>query len=144
MIDSRLARLRRQRGIGLVTAIFLLVVLTALAVAMVTLFTAQQTSSALDVLGARAYLAARAGAEWGIYRRRIDNACAPSTTFAMPAGTSLSGFTVTVTCQQLTQHGINRYRVTSTACNQPGATSCPAAPTNLDYVQRVVDVRFGD
>lgn len=135
---------RCQRGIGLVTAIFLLVVLSALGVALVTVHMAQQTSSAMDVVGVRAYLAARAGAEWAVFRQRNDNVCAGSTTFAMPAGTSLSPFTVTVTCTPVTQHGIARYRVISTACNQPGGAGCPNASANLDYVQRVVDVRFGD
>ena len=92
----------------------------------------------------RAYLAARAGAEWGIYRARIDNSCAGTNTFAMPAGTTLSSFSATVTCSKITQHGINRYRVVSTACNKPGAGGCPNPSASLDYVQRVVDVRFGD
>lgn len=135
---------RRQRGIGLVTAVFLLVVLAGLGVAMVSVFRAQQASSVLDVMGARAYQAARAGAEWGVYRQRIDNACAGSTTFALPAGTTLAGFSVTVNCSQVTQAGINRFRVIATACNQPGAGGCPNAGANTDYVQRVVDVRFGE
>lgn len=135
--------LRAQRGVGIVTAIFLLVVLAALGVAMVSVFTAQQATSALDVMGARAYLAARAGAEWGVHRQRIGNSCTASTTFALPAGTSLSSFTVTVQCSSVLQAGINRYRVISTACNQPGP-GCPNPSNSPDYVQRVVDVRFGE
>ena len=142
MIRSTLP-IRKQRGVGIVTAIFLLVVLAALGVAMASVFSAQQTSSALDITGTRAYLAARAGAEWGIYRQRIDNSCVLSSTFAMPAGTTLSEFTVTVTCTPLTEHGITRYRVISTACNQPGASGCPNASDHPDYVARVIDVRFG-
>ena len=48
-----LPAIARSRGVGLVTAIFLLVVIAGLAVAMVTVFTTQQTSSALDVQGTR-------------------------------------------------------------------------------------------
>ena len=134
---------RAQAGIGIVTAIFLLVVLSALGVAMVSIYTAQQASSSLDVQGVRALLAARAGAEWGVYRQKIDGSCAASSTFALPAGTTLSGFTVTVTCSKLTQLGIDRYRVVSTACSLPGAAGCPNPGASPDYVQRVVDVRFG-
>ena len=47
-------RLRRSAGVGLVTAIFLLVVLAGMGVAMMTLSTAQQSSASLDLLGARA------------------------------------------------------------------------------------------
>lgn len=137
-------RRARERGIGIVTALFLLVALAALSVAMVSMHASQQTASTMDVLGSRAYLAARAGAEWGVYRQRIDNACGGTTTFALPAGTSLSAFSVTVTCSQVTQHGIDRYRVVATACNLPGAAGCPNPGASAEYVQRVVDVRFGE
>jgi len=46
-------RARRASGAGLVTAIFLLVVLAGLGVAIVTVFTSQQASSNLDVQGRR-------------------------------------------------------------------------------------------
>jgi len=52
-----------QSGFLLVTAIFLLVVLAALGAFILTISGTQQTSSALDVQGARAYQAARAGIE---------------------------------------------------------------------------------
>jgi Tfp pilus assembly protein PilX len=58
---------RRQQGFSLVTAIFLLVVLAGLGAVMATFFTNQQQSSALDVMGSRAYQAARAGIEWAVY-----------------------------------------------------------------------------
>lgn len=143
---NQLLSLRRQRGVGIVTAIFLLVVLAALAVAMVSVFTAQQATSALDVMGARAYLAARAGAEWGVHRQRIGGACEPVVSFPLAAGSTLSNFTVTVTCAQVNQPAIAipRFRVISTACNQPAAGACPNPNASPDYVQRVVDVRFGD
>ena len=50
-----------QRGFSLISAIFLLVVIAALGTFAVTLSTSQQQSAALDVLGSRAYQAARAG-----------------------------------------------------------------------------------
>lgn len=137
----------RQRGVGIVTAVFLLVVLAALGVAMVSVHTAQQQASALDVMGVRAYQAARAGAEWAVFRQRMGTGCAGSTTtFAMPAGTTLSAFSVTVSCTQVNQAaiGIDRFRMVSTACNEPGPTGCPNASPGPDYVQRVIDVRFGD
>ena len=142
-MTRRFFSMRRQLGVGIVTAIFLLVALAALGVAIASVYSAQQASSALDVLGARAYLAARAGAEWGIYRQRIDNSCVTSTTFALPAGTTLSEFSVTVSCTAITELGITRFRVISTACNMPGASGCPNASDHPDYVARVIDVRFG-
>jgi MSHA biogenesis protein MshP len=147
---ATVARLRRSAGVGLVTAIFLLVVLAALAAAIVSLSKAQQTSAALDLQGSLAYQAARTGAEYGVYRvlrTNIPN-CLPSTTFALPAGTGLSTFTVTVTCTAYdfnmpVQTALRRRLITATACNQPSATgTCPGTNTNLDYVQRVVEVRL--
>ncbi len=88
---------RIQRGISIVTAIFLIVVLAALGAAMMTFSTVQQITSAEDVQGARAYQGARTGVEWGAYKVLIDSSCAAST--ALPAlGGALAGFSVTVTC----------------------------------------------
>ena len=57
-----------QSGFSLVTAIFLLVILASLGAFIVTVSGLQQTSSALDVQGSRAYHAARSGIEWGTYQ----------------------------------------------------------------------------
>lgn len=131
-----------QKGFSLVTAIFLLVVLAGLGAAMMTFFTAQQQSSALDLLGARAYQASRAGIEWGAYQV-IQNsgvgfasACRTGATQSPVAleGT-LSGFSVTVACSA-TSHTeaattLWVYQLTSTASGVPGA-----APGSPDYVER--------
>ncbi|MYN07896.1 agglutinin biogenesis protein MshP [Pseudoduganella aquatica] len=151
-------RLRRQAGVSIVTAIFLLVVLSALGAAIVTLSTTQHVGSALDLLGSRAYEAARSGAEYGLYRQAIDGACG-SSSFTMPAPT-MAPFTVSVQCVQnattnmssIGTLGAPDYQppghplqtiITSTACNQPAGGVCPnPAPTSPDYVQRVVTVQF--
>jgi MSHA biogenesis protein MshP len=100
-------RLSANKGFSIVSAIFLLVILTALGAAILNISTVQHASSALDVQGARAYQAARAGIEWGLYTKLqtstkntyCNNAATPtSTSFSMPAGTTLSSFTVTVVC----------------------------------------------
>ncbi|MDP3669831.1 MAG: hypothetical protein Q8R69_09130 [Telluria sp.] len=84
---------------SLVTAIFLVVVLSALGVAMVGLLTRQQASSSMDERGARAYQAARAGIEWGLFQQLRLNSCQPSIQLAMPAtAPTLAGFAVTVAC----------------------------------------------
>ena len=138
----------RQRGASLITAVFLLVVLATLAVVMVSLNTTQQVSSALDVQGSRAYLAARAGAEWGVYQVTRNAVVCPtaapsSTTFAMPAGTTLSVFSVTVQCLKVdnANPALVRHQVTATACNQPGP-ACPNPSNSGDYLQRIVAVEF--
>lgn len=137
-----------QRGFSLVSAIFLLVVLAGLGVAMVSISTVHHTSSAFDVQGIRAYQAARAGVEWGLFQRIQNNACASAastTSFALTAPT-LSSFTVTVQCVPTSgpTAAQSRWTITSTACNQPaaGTGSCPNTnPANREeYVQRVIEV----
>lgn len=125
---------RMQRGFSLVSAIFLLVVIAALGAFAVTLSTTQQQSASLDVLGARAYQAARAGIEWGVYRV-ISNPGATcslggsSNPVAMPAAPStLADFTVDVTCWSYAPasegaHTVNMYRLISTATRGTVATA---------------------
>lgn len=145
------AVLARSRGVGLVTAIFLLVVLSALGVALLAISSAGQTAAALDVQGARAYQAARAGIEWGLYQnlRTPGRRCDASYSFALPATSSLNGFTVTVTCARLRDltpddpAALDRWLITATACNLQGAGgSCPNPTNRLDYVQRRIEVKL--
>ncbi|AYM77099.1 hypothetical protein JAB5_22000 [Janthinobacterium sp. HH103] len=139
MSAMRIFPSRRMRGFSLVTAIFLLVVLAGLGAVMVNVFTLQQVESAMDVQGVRAEQAARAGIEWGVYSQLIDGNCAPSVSFALPAGTSLSSFSVSVQCVKATGPGtLSSWTITATSCNQPAAAEplCPHAGNNPDYVQR--------
>jgi MSHA biogenesis protein MshP len=87
-----------QRGFSLFSAIFLLVMLSALGAAIVNVTSSSQIASALDIQGERAYQAARAGIEWGLYQQLRDTNCADAKSFTLPAGTMLTGFTVTVNC----------------------------------------------
>lgn len=141
----------RSRGVSLITAVFLIVVLATLAATMARLHTAQQSASTMDFLGTQAYQAARSGLEWGIYQQlRVQPpsvACfASPQTFAMPAADSLSAFTVTVTCTAKTGNTVgdttNRWSIVATACNQPGASGCPNASPDPDYVQRRVQAEL--
>lgn len=135
MTSSLRMRTRRQDGVGLVTAIFLLVVLAGLAVAMVSLYTTQQASSNLDMQGARAYQAARAGMEWGLFQWRRNGSCVASTALAMPSGTTLSAFTVSVRCSQSGGSGqpgdtLARTTIAASACNitdSAGGCNCDGA-----------------
>jgi len=139
-------RYGRQAGFSLITAIFLLVVLAALGVAMVTISTMQHQSSALDVQGVRAYEAAKAGIEWGLYQHQnggADCGAAPGvTTSFVPPGDTFSSFVVTVTCTTDDALGIDTAVIRATACNIHPAGVCPPSPVpaSSDYVQRVVEV----
>lgn len=144
--ERRLAP-QRSAGFSLLTAIFLLVVLAGLGAAMVAVSTSQQTGSALDMQGARAYQAARAGVEWGLFQKLRSNSCVSTgTTFALPAASTLAAFTVTVTCTETATPGLtgtSGFQIVACACNEPVAgTGCPNASPGIDYVQRVISVAF--
>lgn len=138
----------RQRGLSLITAIFLMVVLAMLGAFMVSVTGIQQSSSVLDVQGVRSYEAARSGVEWGAWQVLDPNdaigtaalpTCPASPTNLTLAG-SLAPFTVTVTCTATTTTEGNRnvgtYLIVATACNQPAGGSCPNATPSGGYVER--------
>lgn len=158
-------RLGPPRGFAIVSAIFILVVLAALGAFILTVFGHQQVGSALDVQGVRAYAAARAGIEWGLYRVQATPAynfgyasidpntrtCPAATTSFVPGAATHAGFVVTVTCAATpdASGGPTQFVVQSTACNEPVAgwtattVACPNT-TGLGafYVERRVSVSF--
>jgi MSHA biogenesis protein MshP len=128
---------RRSCGFAMASAVFILVALAALAAAITLLTTRTGTGQALDIIGSRAYQAARTGLEWGAYQvldplnATATSASAPlpscpgvalaaaCPTAASPASTTLpaaafsstilSGTTVTVQCHcaDFTESGRN-------------------------------------
>jgi MSHA biogenesis protein MshP len=161
---------RTRQGFAIVSAIFILVVLAALGAFILNVFTNQQIGSALDVQGARAYQAARTGIEWGVYQVQATaaynfsygtpavavNSANPNTTRVCPvspssftppaAASTLSGFTVTVTCLASADgnNGPTVFSITSVACNQPNNNNACPNTTNpgSGYVERRLDVVF--
>ena len=134
-----------QRGFSIVTAIFLLVVLAALGVFILTVSGTQHRSAALDVQGVQAYQAARAGIEWGAYRvldpnNTLNPATCGTAFVTCPAGStalpalagSLSPFTVVVTCNMTQTTEGNRdvrvFAITSTATT--------GSPGTAGYIER--------
>ena len=102
-------------------------VLAFLGTAMLVFSINQQHADAMDVMGARAYQAARAGVDWGAYQvlRNPAGINCPlggaANNVAMPAAPStLSGFTVDVSCWSYAAvseaaNTVTLYRLSSTA-----------------------------
>lgn len=153
----------RQNGFGAIAAIVVLVILAVLSAAIVSLSSVQQIGSAQDVMSARAWQAARAGNEWGLFQ-----ALTPAGTWSQGAVSDLcpaagalghgaqvtqtldlnvdTGFRVTVygDCWRYnegestpgTAQTVRIYRIRAVAC--PAAT-CPAADATVagpGYVER--------
>lgn len=141
---------RSAAGFALAAAIYLIVILAALAGFIAVLATHEQAGTIADIQGVRAYQAARTGVEWGLYNFKRASACSASTTIA-PGGV-LAAFTVTVSCTvsdmttastESTATVLIR-RITANACNQPGAGgTCPNSAPGDGYIERQVSVVAG-
>jgi MSHA biogenesis protein MshP len=149
LAGKRGAAVSRQRGVTIVTAIFLITVLALLGAFVVSVAGFQQKSSQLDIQGARAYQAARAGIEWGAYQSLRGANVPPAACFGATdltfAGTSLNGFTTTVSCNRTTHTElattVTMDQITAVACN--ALPPCPSAAPAADYVERQITITAG-
>jgi len=89
-----------QRGFALIPALFLIVVLGALALVAVRVGSGQQQTVIMALQETRALSAAQTGIEWGAYQSE-NGSCAASTTLSLTEA-ALNGFTVVVTCTATT------------------------------------------
>ena len=108
----------RSEGFSLVSAIFLLVVISVAAASMLSLAGAARRPASLELLSLRAYEAAASGIEWGIAKAVADPSICPAATFGLNEG-SLVGFSVDVGCTR-TQHvevatTVNVFQITALA-----------------------------
>lgn len=133
-------RPRTESGFVLPTAIFLLVILAALAAYMVSLSRTSHISSALDVQGTRAYLAARTGIEWGAWQLLRNSSSCAAASPTLTLGGTLAAFSVKVSCVPSIPPYIDGadtitvYVITSTATS--------GAPGQVDYVERQIQASF--
>lgn len=145
---------RRQRGFLIIAAIFLLVVLASFAVYLGLVSSTSQAASASDLNSARAYQAARAGAEWATYlildpenagsnATSLELQCqGGSATRTLALGAALSGFSVSVSCSSTPftegAASLRTYAIEATACNE---AVCPnTTTTSATYVERKVSL----
>lgn len=145
----------RERGLGAVAAMIVLVLLATLSAAIVRLNWSQQVGAGQDANSARADQAAYAGIQWGLYQAlkgSWTSACGAAQTLDLRTDT---GFRVTVTCaatsynegetEMGTTRTIRLYTISSVACNG-SAASCPdnASVASPAYVERSKVVQVVD
>lgn len=131
---------RSQRGMSIVVAIFLIVVIASLSAFAVSVGDATGRSTSLHLQADRALAAARAGSEWAAYQALVQNQCAPgSTTLNLDQG-ALRGFRVTVTCRRSNHNeGATNYSVFDVSSfAQSGNFG------DVDYASRTVVSRFSN
>lgn len=140
---------RPSHGFGAIAAIFVLVVLASLAAAIVRLGQSTQMGSAQDILGARAWAAARAGTEWGLYQAlkgswsTCGSGSGTSQTLDLTADT---GVRVTVRCTSSVYNEgetatgavqtVRLYTIDAVACNSTSACPDNTRAVQPGYIER--------
>ena len=138
--------LRSISGFALPSAIFLLVILSALGAFILNVSSSQQLGMALDIRGERAWQAANAGMEWVRYRLAANPSapvCPANTSIGFAANGTLADFRATVECRQVSATDVQGvptsvFEVRVTACSPAAAAEprCPGAPVVAGYVER--------
>ena len=131
------ARPRRSGGFTLVSAVFIIVVVSLIAGYAVTIGSVQQADTTAALTGARADAAANSGLEWGVAKVTKNGACPAASTSFSPAGTGLSMFSVVVACSARTvTEGASSYSLFSLT-----ATATFSSVGTEDYTRRVVSAQ---
>ncbi|APG24964.1 pilus assembly protein MshP [Syntrophotalea acetylenica] len=129
MIDT--GWLGSQKGLSIVTALFVLLVLSALGLFMVTMSGVQSRTFLWALQGARAYHAARSGLEWGGYRALKGGSCVSDSL-------DIDGFLVSVSCSEESfVEGGQSYKVFNVAALAESGTY-----GSRDYVSRQLQARI--
>jgi len=132
----------RSAGMALISAIFLIVVLIGVGVAMMNLSNVEHDTASKAILAAKAYYGAKAGVDWGIQQSIAAGSCVggPGTPINLTTG-SLNGVTVTVTCAAA-QQGASTCGLTGTSpCQTYYLTSQATTGTigTLSYAERRIE-----
>ena len=119
----------RQRGLSIMVALFILVVLAFLGVALVTISGVEHREPVLALQGKRAFWAAQSGLQWAGHEALHDSGfncpaqpTATPSSYDLPSSRpGLDGFSVTLTCTRTThkERGktVTIYDITATARN---------------------------
>lgn len=126
--------MKRQQGMTLIGAIFILVIVALIGQYLVNVTSTQRQTGLLAIQSAHAYQAANAGLEWGIAQVVNSNNCPASTAITLPN----SNFTVTVTC---TANGSFTENVSLTNIFLIESQSQYGTFGNPDYVSRHLEVK---
>jgi MSHA biogenesis protein MshP len=134
-------RPQRSQGFGLVAALFLLIVVTLVVIAMARLSAAQHGSNSLAIQQARAYQSANAGLEWGISLSLSSGSCAQGSPSL--AGSNLADFSVNVVCTStsyLDNNGLALQILLFTSTAQNGS---PGSRSDYAYRQLTATIEKG-
>jgi MSHA biogenesis protein MshP len=124
----------RQKGMSLIAAVFMIVVLALLALFAVRIGGSSERDMSTELMQARALAAARSGIEYAAYRALTLTNCNSLAGFNANVSLTedaLNGFTVNVSCSGF-QHGVSSWTYNVTARARRGVYGSP------DYVSRTL------
>ena len=125
--------IRKQSGVSIVTAIFLVVVLSLMGTGMISLLSTSQQSISQEITSAKAYMAGRSCLQWGMYQAvYTGNTGTHTNTFN--GNTGLFNTKCTTTLTNLTSDGLTFYNITAIA--DFGISTDP------EYSQRTMRLQF--
>lgn len=134
-ISTTHPKLKKQSGVSVVTAIFLIVVLALMGTGMVSLLTTSQQSISQEYTSAKAYMAGRSCLQWGMYQAVYGAAAGNYTTNFNDANSSLFNTRCNSTnVDIINSDGLIFFNVNSTA--EFGAVQDP------EYSQRTLRLQF--
>ena len=129
-------------GMALLSAIFLIVVLIGLGVAMMNLSNAEHDTASKAILAAKVYYGARAGMDWGIQQAIAGGApCnGVASNFNLTQG-SLNGVALTVSCFAAPQGASTCGSAGTSLCQTYYLTSAATTGTigTLNYAERHIE-----
>ena len=138
----------RQQGFAMGIVIAILSAIAIFGASVVLVSTTQHAGAALDLEGAKAYHAARAGIEWGVYHvlRPGFAGCAGIHNKVVAYGGGLGAYRATVSCtSSMHEEGtdnVTLYAISATACNDAVCPTASAPPPPF-YVERQLRVTVG-
>ncbi len=134
LMSITLRNIRKQKGVSIVTAIFLVVVLALMGTGMVSLLTTSQQSISQEITSARTYMAGRSCLQWGMYQIIYTAATGANTHNFNNVNSALNNIQCTTSINQITADGLNFYNITAIA--KFGSITDP------EYSQRTLRLQF--
>ena len=125
-------KIKRQRGVSIIAAIFMITVLALLATAAVQIVTTGQQSISQEITSVKAYFAAQTGLQWSMYQA-VYTSPSSSHTITLSNG-GLSSTTVDVSFSSSTIDSNTFYLI-----NDNGKYSTTSSP---EYSSRQLRLRF--
>ena len=106
---------KKQSGVSVVTAIFLVVVLALMGVGMVSLISTSQQSISQEITSTKAYTAGRSCLQWGMYQAVYTGTAVNNTTNFNDVNSGLINTQCVTVIDTVVNDGLTFFNITATA-----------------------------